>query len=91
MSYQEATTEMHCNYPEVLQSFLLVMPAQIDDPIDSDLALYYFPNHLTLTLNCVSGEVILTGAIESDAAGVIMEFIETVNAIDLLEWSEVCH
>jgi hypothetical protein len=29
--------------------------------------------------------------IDSDAAGVNMEFIETTNAIERLEWQEVVH
>lgn len=91
MSYPEPSIQSHCHYPALLQALLLMMPAQIDDPIDSELTLYYFPNHLTLSLNTVTGELLLTGTIESDAAGLIMEFVETVNAVDSLEWSEVCH
>ncbi len=80
-----------CHYPEVLKALLLVMPCQIDDPTDSDMETYYFPNHLTVSVNLVSKEVTLTGAIDSDAAGIIMEFIETTNAIDQLAWQEVVH
>jgi hypothetical protein len=87
----EPTITIDCTYPDVLKALLLVMPCQIDDPIDSDIEHYYFPNHLTVTINLSSKEVTLTGAIDSDAAGVIMEFIETTNAIDQLEWQEVVH
>jgi hypothetical protein len=87
----EANTKMICNYPELLQSFLYVMPAQIDDPIDSDVIKYYFPNHLTIHLNLSNNEVTFICAIESDAAGVIMEYIDLVNQIDELEWQEVIH
>jgi hypothetical protein len=87
----EASITIDCHYPDVLKALLQVMPCQIDDPIDSDIETYYFPNHLTLTINLSSQEVTLTGAIDSDAAGIIMEHIETTNAIDQLEWTEVIH
>jgi hypothetical protein len=67
------------------------MPCHIDAPIDSDIEHYYLANHLTVTINLSSQEVTFTGAIDSDAAGIILEFIETTNAIDQLEWQEVIH
>lgn len=87
----EASTTIDCHYPEVLKALLLVMPCQIDDPTDSDVENYYFPNHLTVSINLSCQEVTLTGAIDSDAAGIIMEHIETTNAIDQLTWTEVVH
>lgn len=87
----QASTTIDCHYPDVLKALLFVMPCQIDDPIASDIETYYFPNHLTLTINLTSKEVTLTGEIDSDAAGIIMEHIETTNAIDQLTWTEVVH
>jgi hypothetical protein len=34
----EPTMTMTCHYPDVLKALLLVMPSQIDAPIDSDAA-----------------------------------------------------
>lgn len=87
----EPSMTVTCHYPDVLKALLLVMPCQIDDPIASDVETYYFPNHLTVTINLSSREVTLTGAIDSDAAGIIMELIDTTNAIDQLTWTEVVH
>ena len=91
MSYQEPNIEMDCHYPEVLQAYLYVMPAHIDDPLDSVFITYYFPNHLTVVINTQTNSVSLTGAIESDAAGLIMETIEQINSIDRLSWKEAYH
>lgn len=91
MTYQVPTIEMTCQYPNVLQAYLYVMPAQIDDPIDSDLISYYLPNHLTVVINTQNREVTFSGAIESDAAGLIMELIDNLNTIDSLTWKEVYH
>lgn len=78
-TYEEESMTITCDYPDALHAFLYVMPAQIDDPQDSDIATYFFPNHLTVYINIATREVTLSGNVYSDAAGLILEAIDNIN------------